>query len=231
MPHLGYHLTQSRYVGQICLAFTYIYGWSDRHSRSIRLLTALTSWLDDGSLPHLQSDRRDRARTMSDDKHQVITIEKGDVVQVEEEGEIHQLPAEEVHRLAELLDQARRATESEHKMTVWQAVKRYPKASAWSIAISFGVVMEGEFPSSIPYSDSETSADSSSPQVSTSSFWATFTPIPSFKRPLADCSRMGRIRSLRHGRLDWETHPLSGPSSVCSSVFPVLFSMKHSRLT
>ena len=150
---------------------------------------------------------------MSDDKHQVITIEKGDVVQVEEEGEIHQLPAEEVHRLAELLDQARRATESEHKMTVWQAVKRYPKASAWSIAISFGVVMEGEFSTSIRRTWSHLLI-SSSPQASTSSFWATFTPIPSFKRPLADCSLMGRIRSLRHGRLDCRTRPLSGPLSV-----------------
>ena len=73
-----------------------------------------------------------------------VANEKNDIVQVEEEGGVHQLPADEVQRLADLLDQARKATESEHKMTVWQAVKRYPKASAWSIAISFGVVMEGE---------------------------------------------------------------------------------------
>ena len=74
-----------------------------------------------------------------------IFSEKSDVLQVEEHGAgVHQIPADEVQRLADLLDSARKATESEHKMTVWQAVKRYPKASAWSIAISFGVIMEGE---------------------------------------------------------------------------------------
>ena len=81
---------------------------------------------------------------MSSERQEDIAIEKNDVVQVEDHGSIHQLPPDEVQRLAELLDQARKATESEHRMTVWQAVKRYPKASAWSIAISFGVVMEGE---------------------------------------------------------------------------------------
>jgi SP family general alpha glucoside:H+ symporter-like MFS transporter len=69
-------------------------------------------------------------------------LEKNGIVHVERDG--GKLPSDETTRLAELLQQARRATESEHKMTVWQAVKRYPKASAWSTAISLGVVMEGK---------------------------------------------------------------------------------------
>ena len=96
------------------------------------------------SLPHLPFYLEAKNfRIMTSAQQEDITIEKNDVVRIEEEGTIHQLPADEVQRLADLLDQARKATESEHKMTVWQAVKRYPKASAWSIAISFGVVMEG----------------------------------------------------------------------------------------
>ncbi|ORX38083.1 general substrate transporter [Kockovaella imperatae] len=73
-----------------------------------------------------------------------MSLEKNDdIVHIEGDGTSHPIDAEEVQRLGDLLDAARKATESEHKMTVWQAVKRYPKASAWSIAISFGVVMEG----------------------------------------------------------------------------------------
>jgi hypothetical protein len=90
--------------------------------------------------------------------------EKNDIIHVERDGGIHELPSDDATRLAELLEQARRATESEHKMTVWQAVKRYPKASAWSIAISFGVVMEGKS------SSSSCVISFLSTQVSTSSF-------------------------------------------------------------
>ena len=44
----------------------------------------------------------------------------------------------------QLLHEAEEATASEHRMGLWQGLKTYPKASAWSIAISFAVVMEGE---------------------------------------------------------------------------------------
>ena len=83
---------------------------------------------------------------MSTTQQEEIVEKRDDIIQmeVEEKGAV-QMPAEEVERLADMLDQARKATESEHKMTLLQAVRRYPKASAWSIAISFGVVMEGQY--------------------------------------------------------------------------------------
>jgi len=42
-----------------------------------------------------------------------------------------------------LLMEAEAATESEHRMGLIQALRRYPKAAAWSLAISFAVIMEG----------------------------------------------------------------------------------------
>ncbi|ORY20425.1 putative general alpha-glucoside permease [Naematelia encephala] len=39
--------------------------------------------------------------------------------------------------------EAEAGTEAEHKMGLWKGLKTYPKASAWSIMISFAVVMEG----------------------------------------------------------------------------------------
>lgn len=38
---------------------------------------------------------------------------------------------------------AQRATEKEHKMTLWQGIKLYPKAVAWSMLISTCICMEG----------------------------------------------------------------------------------------
>lgn len=38
---------------------------------------------------------------------------------------------------------ASRATEKEHKMSLWQGIKLYPKAVAWSILISTCICMEG----------------------------------------------------------------------------------------
>ena len=66
------------------------------------------------------------------------------VVDVEANQEKGQLEADEIVRLSEQLAQARAATASEHKMSLLQALKRYPKASAWSVVISLAVVMEGE---------------------------------------------------------------------------------------
>ncbi|KAH8827109.1 MFS transporter [Flagelloscypha sp. PMI_526] len=42
-----------------------------------------------------------------------------------------------------VFDDAKKATESEHKMSLWQGVKLYPKAVAWSILISTCIAMEG----------------------------------------------------------------------------------------
>jgi SP family general alpha glucoside:H+ symporter-like MFS transporter len=38
---------------------------------------------------------------------------------------------------------ARAATEKEHNMTLWQGIKLYPKAIAWSMLISMCCAMEG----------------------------------------------------------------------------------------
>ena len=38
---------------------------------------------------------------------------------------------------------AQRATEKEHKMNLWQGIKLYPKAVGWSILISTCICMEG----------------------------------------------------------------------------------------
>lgn len=48
-----------------------------------------------------------------------------------------------VTQLADKLFAAQQATETEVAMSLWQALKLYPKASMWSILISFAVVMEG----------------------------------------------------------------------------------------
>ncbi|KAK9234243.1 general substrate transporter [Lipomyces kononenkoae] len=43
----------------------------------------------------------------------------------------------------ELLIQAKHATEKEHKMTLIQAVKMYPKAVGWSVLVSLAIIMDG----------------------------------------------------------------------------------------
>lgn len=42
-----------------------------------------------------------------------------------------------------VLRDAKAAAEKERKMTLWQGVKLYPKAIAWSVLISTCIVMEG----------------------------------------------------------------------------------------
>ncbi|KAK4954789.1 hypothetical protein LTR28_006157, partial [Elasticomyces elasticus] len=42
-----------------------------------------------------------------------------------------------------LIDEAKGATESELNMTVWEAIKLYPKAAAWSVLASTALIMEG----------------------------------------------------------------------------------------
>lgn len=44
---------------------------------------------------------------------------------------------------ASIIDHARAATEKEHKMTLKEGIKLYPKAIAWSLIISTCIVMEG----------------------------------------------------------------------------------------
>jgi SP family general alpha glucoside:H+ symporter-like MFS transporter len=44
---------------------------------------------------------------------------------------------------SQMIHNAKSATEKEHKMTLMQGVRLYPKAIAWSVLISTCIVMEG----------------------------------------------------------------------------------------
>ncbi len=43
----------------------------------------------------------------------------------------------------EVIHNAKIATDKEHNMTLWQGIKLYPKAVAWSLLISTCICMEG----------------------------------------------------------------------------------------
>lgn len=47
--------------------------------------------------------------------------------------------------LAAMTANARAATDKEHKMSLMQGIRLYPKAAAWSMLISCCIIMEGEF--------------------------------------------------------------------------------------
>jgi hypothetical protein len=48
-----------------------------------------------------------------------------------------------VKQLADRLFAAQQSTDVEIKMSLWEALTLYPKASIWSLLLSFAVVMEG----------------------------------------------------------------------------------------
>ena len=50
---------------------------------------------------------------------------------------------EEHETMRDVIRNAKLATEKEHKMTLWQGLKLYPKAIGWSILISTCIAMEG----------------------------------------------------------------------------------------
>lgn len=52
--------------------------------------------------------------------------------------------AETVENFGSLTQDAQQGTEYERKMTLWQAIRMYPKAAAFSMIISLSLVMEGE---------------------------------------------------------------------------------------
>jgi len=41
---------------------------------------------------------------------------------------------------------AAKAEEDEHRMSLWEALRKHKKAAAWSAALSAGLVMEGKLP-------------------------------------------------------------------------------------
>ncbi|KAK8112739.1 sugar transporter [Apiospora sp. TS-2023a] len=59
------------------------------------------------------------------------------------EEEKKQYSDSEARPMSDLIRDAKLATEKEHSMTLWQGIKLYPKAIAWSVLISTCIVMEG----------------------------------------------------------------------------------------
>lgn len=43
----------------------------------------------------------------------------------------------------DVIRNAKRASDEEHKMTLWQGLRLYPKAVGWSVLISTCIAMEG----------------------------------------------------------------------------------------
>ncbi|KAI2640202.1 sugar transporter-domain-containing protein [Xylaria nigripes] len=71
-----------------------------------------------------------------DDKHTVS----------DDDNHVQQVPSElgrQSHDKADLINNARLATEKEHNMSLMQGIRLYPKAIGWSILISTCIVMEG----------------------------------------------------------------------------------------
>lgn len=50
---------------------------------------------------------------------------------------------EQTQSMKNVMRSAKMATESEHKMTLMQGIRLYPKAVAWSLLISTCIAMEG----------------------------------------------------------------------------------------
>jgi len=60
----------------------------------------------------------------------------------QEEGE-HHVNNEEMAGWTGSLEGAKQATQYEHSLSLWSAMKTYPRAIGWSIAVSMAIVMEG----------------------------------------------------------------------------------------
>ena len=56
---------------------------------------------------------------------------------------IESVPTQDITDWVATGEDARLAIEDEHLMTVWAAIKKYPKACLWSMAISLTIVMDG----------------------------------------------------------------------------------------
>lgn len=57
---------------------------------------------------------------------------------------------EHTKALEQMLERARAATTKEHKMTLMQGIKLYPKAIFWSVLISSTIIMVGHAGASDP---------------------------------------------------------------------------------
>lgn len=63
-----------------------------------------------------------------------------------------QIDDEQVRRMSislpnieDIANDAARASDSEKNMSIWQALKLYPKAAGWSIFLSTAIIMEVSF--------------------------------------------------------------------------------------
>lgn len=65
--------------------------------------------------------------------------------QMNMDAEVTRVPPARVQRASmdEILDGAKKATDKEHSMSLWQGLKLYPKAVGWSMLISTCIAMEG----------------------------------------------------------------------------------------
>ncbi|KAJ9157508.1 Sugar/inositol transporter [Pleurostoma richardsiae] len=57
--------------------------------------------------------------------------------------EVSTMEAQHTKDAMSIAEKAHLATQDEHSMTVWQAVKRYRKACLWSMAFSLSIIMDG----------------------------------------------------------------------------------------
>ena len=74
---------------------------------------------------------------------EISTTAKEDVNHVETLRKVDTMSSEQVKGWDNLAEDARLATEDEHSTTFIEAVKRYPKACAWSMAVTLCIIMDG----------------------------------------------------------------------------------------
>lgn len=79
-------------------------------------------------------------------KHDETRNEKVVQARPQDEEVLHFPPEDDLKNtksMEEIIKNARKATDNEHKMTLWQGIKLYPKAVGWSLLISTCIAMEG----------------------------------------------------------------------------------------
>ncbi len=68
---------------------------------------------------------------------------KAGALHVEASGAVEHRIVIDTEDAAQLVHDAKVATEKEHDMSLWQGLKLYPKAIAWSLLFSSAIIMEG----------------------------------------------------------------------------------------
>lgn len=81
-------------------------------------------------------DHKETADKASDDI--VFSDPKG-----QQDALTHSKELQQIQTTDRIIQNAKVATDKERNMTLWQGIKLYPKAIAWSVLISTCIVMEG----------------------------------------------------------------------------------------